>query len=113
MLNTKRIAEYENFINGQEQIIQMLNRITQKHADMDVEEFMKMCNDTKKQLVALKEDRDLHKAMENTEEDAVYYPGLIHSDPVLKKTNCNISRAFQADALDCMDYNEGDEDYYH
>jgi hypothetical protein len=50
--------------------------------------------------------------MENTEEDAVYYPGLIHSDPVLKKTNCNISKAFQTDALDAMDYNEGDEDYY-
>lgn len=94
MLNTKRIAEYENFINGQEQVIQMLNRITQRHADMDVEEFMKMCNDTKKQLVTLKED-------------------VTHSEPILKKTNCNISRAFQADALDCMDYNEGDEDYYH
>ena len=38
---------------------------------------------------------------------------VTHSEPVLKKTNCNISRAFQADALDCMDYNEGDEDYYY
>ena len=87
MLNTKRIAEYQNFINGQEQVIQMLNRITQRHADMDVKEFMKMCNDTKKQLVTLKEDR-------------------AHFRHVLKKTNCNISRAFQADALDCMDYGE-------
>ena len=29
---------------------------------------------------------------------------VIHSDPIFKKTKCNISRAFQADALDCMDY---------
>ena len=37
---------------------------------------------------------------------------IIHSDPILNKTNCNISKAFQTDALDAMDYNEGDEDYY-
>ena len=30
----------------------------------------------------------------------------IHSDPILTKTNCNITKAFQADALDNMDYGQ-------
>jgi hypothetical protein len=81
MKNTKRIAEYENFINGQEQVIQMLNRITQRHADMNVEEFVEMCIDTKKQLVALK---------------------------TKPKTIGNIERRFQEHAIDLMD--DGDID---
>ena len=81
MKNTKRIAEYENFINGQEQVIQMLNRITQRHADMNVEEFVEMCIDTKKQLVALK---------------------------AKPKVTGNIERAFQNHAIDLMD--DGDID---
>lgn len=81
MKNTKRIAEYENFINGQERIIQALNKITQRNADMDVEEFVKMCNDTKKQLAALK---------------------------TKPKVTGNIERAFQDHAIDLMD--DGDYD---
>ena len=54
MINIKRIAKYENFINGQEQVIQALNKITPAHADMDVKAFMEMYNDTKEQLVTLK-----------------------------------------------------------
>ena len=30
----------------------------------------------------------------------------IHSDPILTKTKCNITKAFQADALDNMDYGQ-------
>ena len=30
----------------------------------------------------------------------------IHSDPILTKTNCNITKAFQANALDNMDYGQ-------
>ena len=30
----------------------------------------------------------------------------IHSDPILTKANCNITKAFQADALDNMDYGQ-------
>ena len=30
----------------------------------------------------------------------------INSDPILTKTNCNITKAFQADALDNMDYGQ-------
>lgn len=84
MENTKRVAEYENFINGQGQVIQALNRVTQKYADMDVEEFIEMCNDTKKQLVALK------------------------AKPKLS----GIEKRFQEDALDTMDYGVDESDVY-
>ena len=69
MINIKRIAKYENFINGQEQVIQALNKITQAHADMDVKEFMEMHDDTRKQLVTLKTKPKLGNIEANFEED--------------------------------------------
>lgn len=35
-------ARLENLLNGQERVIKLLNDITQKHADMDAEEFMNL-----------------------------------------------------------------------
>jgi len=82
MKNAKRIAEYENFINGQERIIQALNKITQRNADMNVVEFVEMYNDTKKQLVALK---------------------------TKPKPIGNIEKKFQEHAIDLMDNGECDD----
>ena len=81
MLNTKRIAKYENFINEQERIMKILSKITQRHADMDVGEFMELHKNLVKDLVALK---------------------------TKPKPTGNIERAFQNHAIDLMD--DGDID---
>jgi|TARA_R110000822_G_scaffold16_26_gene213 hypothetical protein len=109
MLYKKHKATYQNLLNGQKKVIRLLDLITQEHSDMNVEEFMNMYLFTKKELN--RSESDVIESWAFTDEKQPEEK-IIHSDPILNKTNCNISKAFQTDALDAMDYNEGDEDYY-